>query len=461
MSHAIRIVFDAAVSARRKDENGYLHVSGSHITKAAVNPYYGREIPGWEEAGLDPLKIYYGFRAPEELQKSLPTWAGLPLHVEHHVDSADNPQKLTRVGSVGTDVVWNAPYVDAPLTVWDASAIAAIEDGTYRELSCAYRYTPDYSTGTHDGVPYDFIMRDIRGNHVALVEEGRAGPDVVVADANIHPHHSTGGNMEDQDLKNNVPGDGDPETERREVDLAQAIIDLHRTDPDTGKLVDVMEDEDKAKEIREIIGAMAGKMEPEELERLKNALSGLAYNKPEIDAAPFDDGMKEAMDKCGLDAENADFQRAFAEGVRYGERKEKEEPKKLDEEHEAEGMKKTMGKDSALRGGMGMDADAIRAAATRDTRRHMHELFSAVSAVRPLVGALEPMSFDSADDVYAHALKEKGYDPTRYHRESLRGMVDVLLRQREESLTCMARDAAKNNESLDGDFSGLNNIVLA
>ena len=28
-------------------------------------------------------------------------------------------------------------------------------------------------------------MRDIRGNHVALVEEGRAGPDVLVADANI------------------------------------------------------------------------------------------------------------------------------------------------------------------------------------------------------------------------------------------------------------------------------------
>src|SRR6202012_2673760 len=30
---------------------------------------------------------------------------------------------------------------------------------------------------------YDGVMRDIVGNHVALVEEGRAGPDVMVGDS--------------------------------------------------------------------------------------------------------------------------------------------------------------------------------------------------------------------------------------------------------------------------------------
>ena len=62
------LAFDAS-SARTVDENGFLHVTSSHITKATVNPYYGREIPGWQAAGLDPEKIYYGLRDPRELQK--------------------------------------------------------------------------------------------------------------------------------------------------------------------------------------------------------------------------------------------------------------------------------------------------------------------------------------------------------------------------------------------------------
>lgn len=181
MRYAI-LTFDAAPSARSVDANGFLHVASSHITKATVNPYYGREIPGWEKLGLDPERICYGLRDPEELRKSLPTWEGLPLHIEHHPDSADEPATLTRVGAVGK-AVWNAPYIDAPLTIWDGEAIDAIEDGSFRELSCAYRYEPDFTPGVHEGVDYDFIMRNIRGNHVALVEEGRAGPDVVVADA--------------------------------------------------------------------------------------------------------------------------------------------------------------------------------------------------------------------------------------------------------------------------------------
>ena len=82
------LTFDAAPSARSVDANGFLHVASSHITKATVNPYYGREIPGSEKLGLDPERIYYGFRDPEELRKSLPTWEGLPLHIEHHIDSA-------------------------------------------------------------------------------------------------------------------------------------------------------------------------------------------------------------------------------------------------------------------------------------------------------------------------------------------------------------------------------------
>lgn len=186
-----KIAFDARLSMRHIDDNGYLHVALTPISKACVNPYLGRELPGWEEEGLDPDRIYYGLRDPEELEKAAATFNGLPLLLDHHTISADNPQKDYTVGSTGTDAVFEAPYLKNSMSVTDAEAIAAIEDGTAREISCAYRFTPDFTAGEYDvgngeKVHYDFIMREISGNHVALVAEGRAGADVAVADSMPH-----------------------------------------------------------------------------------------------------------------------------------------------------------------------------------------------------------------------------------------------------------------------------------
>ena len=62
------IAFDRA-SVRTMDDNGFMHVKISPFTKEQVAPYYGREIPGYRELGLDPDKIYYGYRPAEELSK--------------------------------------------------------------------------------------------------------------------------------------------------------------------------------------------------------------------------------------------------------------------------------------------------------------------------------------------------------------------------------------------------------
>ena len=341
------ITLDASPSARHFDENGYLHVAASHITKATVNPYYGSEIPGWEEAGLDPGRIYHGLRDPEELQKSLPTWAGLPLHVEHHIDSASDPQKLSRVGAVGTEITWNPPYIDAPLVVWDAAAIAAIENGTYRELSCAYRYEPDFTPGEYNGQPYDFIMRNIRGNHVALVEEGRAGPDVLVADSRLEIKPKTKRGIFMGKLKNWFRGasDASPEIEQKEVDLAQAIIDLHRRDPLTGEVKDIAEDDIDLAELRVIVEGLQDKLSPEDMKRLTDKIAAMAVRAADSGDNPgIDRDQAEAMSKAGCDAENPEEAKAFAEGVRYGEELEKNplERARLDREHESEGMKKAM-----------------------------------------------------------------------------------------------------------------------
>lgn len=177
-----RFALDRA-SVRTVDVDGRLHVEISNISKACVNPYYGQEIPGFEALGLDPDRIYQLLRCPEELQRAAPTFNNIPLLSKHVPVSVDAPQKELVVGSTGTDAMFDSPYLKNSLVVWDAVAIAGIESKEQTELSSAYRYTPDMTPGVFEGVAYDGVMRNIQGNHVALVEVGRAGPDVVVGDS--------------------------------------------------------------------------------------------------------------------------------------------------------------------------------------------------------------------------------------------------------------------------------------
>ncbi|KAK54015.1 DUF2213 domain-containing protein [Bordetella bronchiseptica] len=176
------LAFDRA-TVRRIDVDGRMHVEISNISKAAVNPYRGSEIPDWEALGLDPNRIYFLLRDPQELEKAAPTFNNIPLLSKHIPVSAAEPQKEFVVGATGSNATYQAPYLKNSLVVWDAVAIALIESDEQKELSSAYRYRADMTPGMYEGVAYDGVMRDIRGNHVALVEVGRAGPDVVVGDS--------------------------------------------------------------------------------------------------------------------------------------------------------------------------------------------------------------------------------------------------------------------------------------
>ncbi|UNI73795.1 hypothetical protein KP12_393 [Klebsiella phage KP12] len=71
------LAFDRA-SVRTIDANGRLQISRTNISKANVNAYYGREIPGSEELGLEPNKLYRLWRHPDELRKAAKTFNNIP-----------------------------------------------------------------------------------------------------------------------------------------------------------------------------------------------------------------------------------------------------------------------------------------------------------------------------------------------------------------------------------------------
>lgn len=179
---AERFAFDRA-TVREIDADGRLRVAMTNISKANVCPYNGDEIPDAEAMGLDLKRVYRLLRDPRELKRAASTFNNLPLLTKHVPVSAEDHKPNLVVGATGSDAEFVDPYLRNSLIVWSKDAIDAIKSGAQKELSCAYRYRAVMTPGTYNGEQYDGVMRDIIGNHVALVSEGRAGPDVVVSDS--------------------------------------------------------------------------------------------------------------------------------------------------------------------------------------------------------------------------------------------------------------------------------------
>ena len=450
-----KLVYDRSPvdSVRTVDDNGYLHVGISNITKEQVAPYLGSEIPGFEKLGLKPDEIYNVYRPASELSKpaTVESLNGIPVLLKHAEDSAEAPAS-NRVGSTGTDAKWEPPYLTNSLHIQDADAIRRINDGTMREISMGYFYTPVLKHGEFEGEPYDIVMTDISCNHVALVEEGRAGHDVSVKDSTLtlpagggkeEPKTSSELKQENDDMNEKekalaeileiVAGAGiDPEAFKQKLDAVINIKDdSQTTDEDT--------EESKAFAEGVEYGEEKEKEDPEKLDREHESEGEERYLEDKDEAEDEGDeendltaDAEEALKSCGLDADDptvkAAFQQGFAEGVSYGEEKEKEEPKKLDSEHESEGEKKALGQDSAAKIG------AI-------VRAQVEAKFDAIQETSKSLGRVRVSAFDTAADVYRAALKAEGVNVKGLAKSECRAAYRALMMGRQSAKRVAAMDA--------------------
>lgn len=373
-------------SLRSYDQDGRLHVESSNISKATVNPYYGSEIPNYQQLGLDPKKVYYLLRDPEELEKAAPTFNNLPLLSKHIPVSADEPQKDVIVGTTGSDAKFEDGYLKCSLAVWDSEAIAGIESGEQVELSSAYHYTADMTAGEFEGRHYDGVMRDIVGNHVALVDVGRAGRDVVVSDA-------------------------DPFYERKTMKLkagAKARIQA-AVQPLLAQDAELSPDE-----LLQVIGSLTNEVQTAE-----------------------DDGEDlppENVENVGTDEDEPE------DGDNNPAPAEPEEPAEDEEPEEPEGGAPKPAQDAAI-SKVAMDA-AIKRAVEAE-RKRSQALATAQREVAHIVG---DVAMDNAADVYKFALEQSGIDVTGVHHSAYRAMVGMLGKPKQP----IAQDAAKTAEQFPG-----------
>ncbi len=119
--------------------------------------------------------------------------------------SASNVRDV-QVGHVGTDVRRDGDHLVASRVITDENTIRAIEGGK-RELSCGYTARVIQDSGVaDDGTPFAARQTSIRGNHVALVDRGRAGPSCrILLERGDALHHTPEGIHTMTEKKNPEP----------------------------------------------------------------------------------------------------------------------------------------------------------------------------------------------------------------------------------------------------------------
>lgn len=172
-------------SARTTDINGYIEIRDNPISKEGVFEYSGAQIG---LTGEDATRIFKVYRPASELAdpECIESFKLLPFVDEHAMLGSEElgltPAERKGIqGFIGEQVHFDPPYLRGNIKILSESAKRLINEGK-RELSPGYRCVYELTPGVFEGQNYDAVQRRIRGNHLALVQEGRTGPDVAVLD---------------------------------------------------------------------------------------------------------------------------------------------------------------------------------------------------------------------------------------------------------------------------------------
>lgn len=120
-------------------------------------------------------------RHPDDVfaPESMSSLAGIPVTNDHpfvRLLDAKNTKEFM-VGYTSDSVSKEEKYLNTTVTLTDEKTINDALNGK-QELSCGYECELEIESGTFDGEEYDVRQRNIRYNHLALVDRGRAGSQV-------------------------------------------------------------------------------------------------------------------------------------------------------------------------------------------------------------------------------------------------------------------------------------------
>ena len=174
----MRAYFGSRISDHMiRTPEGYLVCKDVPIARTGIQNYRGMEF-----GGTDPNKIYNIERPEAEVfsKAALASFEGKPVVDEHPTEDVKPGNVLQYLKGTCRNVHRGegalSDCIVADLIIYDDDLIRKIEDGK-RDVSCGYDCLWD---------PKDrdtYVQREIRGNHVAVVNRGRAGHRVSIRDS--------------------------------------------------------------------------------------------------------------------------------------------------------------------------------------------------------------------------------------------------------------------------------------
>jgi len=264
------------------DHNDYWYIKDNPLSKVGVFPYLGKQI----SAELEPDKIYQVLRPEEELnsQETLDSFKLIPI-VDDHTMLGTKPgmqpaEEKGVHGVIGEDVYYKDGIIYGDLKIFSESLKEEIENGK-KELSMGYFCDYELKDGEYDGQPYQAIQRNLKINHVALVDEGRMGADVRVMDKRI-----TFDSI--KEIKEMT------KTQKKSLGKSALDEDIEEITKDECKSQD--EDVDKRALIDEIGGILKDKVDEELLRTVLAKAEKLAYNESEEGANDEEPAEEEKKD---------------------------------------------------------------------------------------------------------------------------------------------------------------------
>ena len=168
------------ITQRVVTDEGFLRVPGN-VARAGIQHYLAREL------GLkgDPNRVVNVYRPEDEVfnADSLASYDGVDITLEHPSELVNSRNySSVSMGTVRGIGRREGDFVVADLIVKSQKSIDAINAGK-AELSAGYTAVYNLEPGmTADGIPYEYVQREIRINHVAVVDAARAGHQARIFD---------------------------------------------------------------------------------------------------------------------------------------------------------------------------------------------------------------------------------------------------------------------------------------
>ena len=350
-----KIVLDREPSHRHKDDNGFLIVRDNPIALSGVYDYLAYEIDEALDGKPEGDEIKKVFRPFKDLEAKKDFFARKPIQLTH-IWTGANGEKQDAAGVIGEIITAKNGGLYADLTIFSADLIDKIEKGEIVELSPGYDCEFIAESGSADGEHYDFkqILKNV--NHLAVVENGRAGHDLRIQD--------------------NKPNKGENLKKSILDGVIAALKKARDEEPKTDETKDACETKD-AGELEEAIKAIIESDEigvDEKAAKIAEMLSPKATDEDETEAKDEDEPKAEDEDETETkDDEGEEI--AIKEG-------EVEELKEALTEAIEEAVERKVG-------------DAMKA-----FRANQKAVSDAIAEVRGVVGNFDSSSVISASDAY-------------------------------------------------------------